>query len=88
MSASFPWQIEKAKEQGFKPCPFCGGDPYIAEQGNERTKKRCIEVGCNSCGIKRKQCTTGMVVSFTFEKLRSKMLEHWNFRPPNQTTEK
>ena len=59
-----------------KPCPFCGGQAYLRQVGNEFTKKRGFDVGCKSCRVNIKD--RALVQSL--EWLRPKTIQRWNLR--------
>ncbi len=60
-----------------KPCPFCGGKPYLHQFGNEHTKSRGFDIGCKPCNYKMRQ----KVIKYSLDWLRPKVIERWNTRP-------
>lgn len=79
----YDWQYDEAKKLGIKPCQ-CGGPAVIKEIGNARTKKRCVEMECTKCHIKRKQCILNSTGILSFEELKSRFIDNWNTRPLEQ----
>lgn len=73
-------QYEEAKELGIKACQ-CGGRASIHEIGNDRTKKRCVEIHCSKCRIKRRQCMLNSTSRLSFEDLKKGVIKDWNTRP-------
>lgn len=61
-------------------CPFCGGEPEVKHIGNDRSKKRAIEVKCTGCRVKR----TDAAIRFDFFWLEKVAAENWNQRPSKQ----
>ena len=53
------------------PCPFCGGEPEIKQEG-----RNGLRLKCKSCLIGIKQKT----LRYSLEWLRGKMIEGWNKR--------
>lgn len=76
----YDWQYEEAKELGIKPCQ-CGGAAVIKEIGNAHSKKRCVEMTCSKCHMKRKQCILNGRGGLSFEALKSGVIKDWNTRP-------
>lgn len=74
------WQYDEAKELGIKPCQ-CGGAAVIKEIGNSHSKKRCVEMTCSKCHMKRKQCIITSIGIMTFERLKENFINDWNTRP-------
>ena len=35
-----------------KPCPFCGGRPYIVSWRDEKERKNPTSIKCEECGAK------------------------------------
>ena len=35
-----------------KPCPFCGGQPYIVSWRDEKERKNPTSIKCEECGAK------------------------------------
>jgi len=61
-----------------KPCPFCGGDPYIHQQGNlGHSKKVKIHAGCKPC---RFEMTNASLGSVSFQFLVNATIKQWNNR--------
>ena len=61
-----------------KDCPFCGGRPYLHQQGNMgRNKKVYIIAGCKPCRFAMKNASLGRV-DFTF--LTKATIDQWNKR--------
>lgn len=54
-----------------KPCPFCGGKPYL-----KRKKKNEIYLKCSTCGIGMNQAT----IKYGLDWLENKMIEIYNKR--------
>lgn len=76
----YDWQYEEAKKLGIKPCQ-CGGPAVIKEIGNAHTKKRCVEMECTKCHMKRKQCILNSTGILSFEDLKAGVINDWNTRP-------
>lgn len=58
------------------PCPFCGGEAYQHQFGNEHTRMRGFDVGCKVCRIK----IADRVQSFSLDWCKRKNSENWNRR--------
>lgn len=59
-----------------KPCPFCGGEPKKIFIGNDRTKKRSIEIKCPKCRCKR----VNAAIHHSQEWLDEVATKNWNQR--------
>lgn len=79
----YDWQLDESKKLGLKPCQ-CGGIVVIGEIGNAHTKRRCLEMKCTKCFIKRKQCIINSSGALSFADLKSGMIEKWNKRPAEE----
>jgi len=58
------------------PCPFCGGEAYQVQIGNEVTKNRGYEVGCRICRVK----ITDLVVNKDLDWIKPRNMANWNKR--------
>jgi len=67
---------DNTKEIELANCPFCGSEPTIKHIGNDRTKKRSIEIKCPKCRIKR----IDGAIRFSFAWLERVSAENWNQR--------
>lgn len=61
-------------ENYLKPCPFCGGEADIEQKGRNR-----LRIFCKVCHIEKTQ----MVLRYSLEWLRMKLIENWNKRINN-----
>lgn len=75
-----------------KPCPFCGGEPYIkvVSQGHTNTAYTIgVELGCKTCVFHMRADNVFEVDEFMNVKLCSNgighMIEHWNRRANDET---
>lgn len=59
-----------------KGCPFCGGEPYQHQIGNDRTKGRGFDVGCKSCRFK----ISDRVLRHSLEWCKEINAKNWNTR--------
>jgi len=66
------------KEIEMLDCPFCGGEPKVKHIGNDRTKRRAIEVSCEGCRCKR----TDAAIYHGFDWIEEIAAKNWNQRPP------
>lgn len=61
-----------------KPCPFCGGEPYLNQVGNlGHHRKVKIHAGCKPC---RFEMTNASLGSVDFPFLINATLKQWNKR--------
>lgn len=60
-------------------CPFCGGKPQIMYTGNDRSKKRKMNIKCMGCRVQRTDAT----LMHDFEWLENICAEAWNARNNN-----
>ena len=58
------------------PCPFCGGDAEMKHIGNDRSKKRLIEVKCKQCRATR----TDGAIHEGFDWVENVVAKNWNAR--------
>ena len=63
-------------EAQLKPCPFCGGKPYLFQFGNQGFGKCGFETGCARCRIKKVDATLTQPLSF----LLPIVISDWNRR--------
>lgn len=62
---------------GLLPCPMCGGALYLHKVGNEHTKQRGWDSGCEKCRIHKRD----RVIHQNHEWLLPKVVAAWNVRP-------
>lgn len=59
-----------------KPCPFCGGEPYIAYNED----KRSWIVRCFHCGAEVKECMAFDYGELSMKSARDWIVDKWNQR--------
>lgn len=59
-----------------KPCPFCGGEAFIEQFGNEHTPSQGFTSGCKRCRI----IITNKVIQNSIDWLRPIVVANWNRR--------
>ena len=84
MDISFWFDASQDLRIVLKDCTFCGGRPYMHQQGNMGFKQKVyIIVGCKPCRFEMKNASLGRI-DFTF--LAKATSEEWNKRA-NKATE-
>lgn len=67
---------DKTRKICLDMCPFCGGKPSLMHIGNERTKKRAVEIKCTQCRVQRRDST----LTHSFAWLEDVVSRYWNQR--------
>lgn len=77
--------MTESEEMRIAPCPFCGGEAYQSQYGNEYTRKAGFDVGCKKCRVKIVDRTLHQYISL--EKLKNVNAQNWNTRTPAPSLE-
>jgi hypothetical protein len=72
-------------QQVLEPCPFCpdGGEPFLHQVGNEHTKERGCDVGCNECKFVKHIRVIRYSIDWAIERAKAS----WNTRAAQKLVE-
>ena len=70
----------------YLPCPCCGAEPKLKYIGNDRTKKRSVEIRCSNLEC-RLSTSVGTIIHSGFDFCEKHLAKIWNHRPQIKETQ-